>query len=97
MTLELKNIVPILIILFLFVYGFLFITIYRKTYDDPLSLKTFDVNVYNSLSQSQESSISNIQSLKRKSEEEFCKTYEEKMIGAKKISDIFDIKANKIS
>ena len=126
-------IIPIFI---LGVLLFLYIVIFIKTFDDPLSSK-FDINDYNNLTRSKlnssflsniyypgiyckcgdllnngicseeqiisgcfniNSKKSNILNLLTSSEDnEFCKKYEDKMVDAKKVSDIFDIKANKVN
>ena len=126
-------IIPIFI---LGVLLFLYIVIFIKTFDDPLSSK-FDINDYNNLTRSKlnssflsniyypgiyckcgdllnngicseeqiisgcfnlNSKKSNILNLLTSSEgNEFCKKYEDKMVDAKKVSDIFDIKSDKVN
>lgn len=129
----LSAIIPLFILAVLL---FLYIVIFIKTFDDPLSSK-FDINDYNNLARtklnssflsniyypgiyckcedllnngicSEEQIMSgcfsinskkpNILNLLTSSEDnEFCKKYEDKMVDAKKVSDIFDIKADKIN
>ena len=126
-------IIPIFI---LGVLLFLYIVIFIKTFDDPLSSK-FDINDYNNLARNKlnssflyniyypgiyckcgdllingicseeqiisgcfniNSKKSNILNLLTSSEgNEFCKKYEDKMVDAKKVSDIFDIKSDKVN
>ena len=126
-------IIPIFI---LGVLLFLYIVIFIKTFDDPLSSK-FDINDYNNLARNKlnssflyniyypgiyckcgdllnngicsedqiisgcyniNSKKSNILNLLTSSEDnEFCKKYEDKMVDAKKVSDIFDIKSDKVN